>query len=113
MELEIVALCLVAVGRLHRGTVSPTAGLEPRGYHGDSVHSVRMYSRRRCGLCDEARAVIEAEGEGSPLEFEEVFIDGSEALEHEYGLRVPVVEVDGVERFEYHVDPGRLHDLLG
>ena len=57
--------------------------------------------------------MIEAVRERSRLEFEEVFIDGSDALEHEYGLRVPVVEVDGVERFEFHVDPGRLRDLLG
>jgi len=73
-----------------------------------------MYSRRTCGLCDKARAVILAERDRSPgsFEFEEVFIDGSDALELDYGVRVPVVEVDGEERFEYRVDPGALARLV-
>ena len=69
------------------------------------VKRVVMYSRRTCGLCDEARAVIEAERAYTPFEFQEVFIDGDDALERDYGLRVPVVEIEGRERFEYHVDP--------
>ena len=69
-----------------------------------------MYSRRRCGLCDEARAAIE-EVRG-PLGFEEVMIDGDDDLEAEYGLRVPVVLVDGEERFEVEVDPAELRRLL-
>jgi hypothetical protein len=43
-----------------------------------------------------------------PFRFDEVFIDGDDALEARYGLRVPVLEVDGVERFEYAVAPDRL-----
>lgn len=65
---------------------------------------VVMYSRRTCGLCDEAREVVAAERAGGPFEFEEVFIDGDDALELAYGLRVPVVAIDGVEEFEYRVD---------
>jgi len=73
-----------------------------------------MYSRRTCGLCDEARAVLLAErARGAPFEFEEVLIDGDEALERDYGVRVPVVEVDGREAFEFAVDPARLRGLLG
>jgi glutaredoxin len=72
-----------------------------------------MYSRRRCGLCDEARAVIEAARATAEFAFEETFIDGDDHLEREYGIRVPVVEVDGIERFEYHVDRNRLIGLLG
>ncbi len=47
------------------------------------------------------------------FEFEEVLIDGDERLEAEYGMRVPVVEVDGVEQFEAVVDGTRLGRLLG
>jgi Glutaredoxin-like domain (DUF836) len=65
---------------------------------------VLMYSRRRCGLCDEARSVIEAVGRTIPLDLDEVFIDGNDALERRYGLRVPVVEVGGEEAFEFTVD---------
>jgi hypothetical protein len=71
-----------------------------------------MYSRRTCGLCDEARTVIEAERAGTPFDFEEVFIDGDEVLEREYGLRVPVVAIEGRERFEYHVDPAMFAQTL-
>lgn len=70
-----------------------------------------MISRRDCGLCDEARSVIEAEVSDG-LGFEETFVDGDDELEREYGLRVPVVLIDGVEQFEYRVDPSRLRALL-
>jgi glutaredoxin len=72
---------------------------------------VRMYSRRTCGLCDEARAVIHKVRDRISFDFDEVFIDGNESLEHDYGLRVPVVEVDGVEAFEFTVDPADLERL--
>jgi glutaredoxin len=72
-----------------------------------------MYSRRTCGLCDKARTVIEAQRERTPFEFREVFIDGDDALELEYGLRVPVVEIDGTEQFEFEVQGERLAELIG
>ena len=66
-----------------------------------------MYSRRTCGLCDKARAVILAEQQRRAFEFEEIFVDGDDELEEEYGIRVPVVEIDGAEQFEFHVDGER------
>jgi hypothetical protein len=86
-----------------------------RGYHDGSMgHQpvVRMYSRRTCGLCDEARAVVLSVRRDIPFGFQEVAIDGDDALELAYGIRVPVVEVDGEERFEFTVDAGRLRSLL-
>ena len=73
-----------------------------------------MYSRRLCRLCDEARQVIEEVRAGLPAPFrvEEVLIDGDPSLERDYGLRVPVVEVDGIEQFEIAVEPMRLRELL-
>lgn len=76
------------------------------------VPKVVMYSRRACGLCDKARAVILAEREGTRFQFQEIFIDGDDELERGYGLRVPVVEVDGAEQFEIAVEPTRLRRLL-
>jgi glutaredoxin-like protein DUF836 len=73
---------------------------------------VRLYSRRTCGLCDEARRVVLAVRERAPFRFDEVFIDGDDALERAYGLRVPVVEVNGAEAFEFSVEPTRLRVLL-
>jgi hypothetical protein len=71
-----------------------------------------MYSRRTCGLCDEARAVVLAERERAPFRFDEAYIDGDDGLERVYGLRVPVVTVDGVEEFEYQVEPSRFRSLV-
>jgi glutaredoxin-like protein DUF836 len=75
---------------------------------GASEARVVMYSRRRCGLCDEARDVVARVWRAVPFRFDEVFIDGDDALEARYGLRVPVLEVDGLERFEYSVVPDQL-----
>jgi hypothetical protein len=75
--------------------------------------TVRLYSRRTCGLCDRARAVILAERErGTSFLFDEVFVDDDPRLEGAYGARVPVLEVDGVEEFEFTVEPGRFRRLV-
>ena len=65
---------------------------------------VVLYTRGGCHLCDEARAVVLAERERTAFEFVEVDVDSSDALVAEYGVRIPVVVVDGEEAFEYTVD---------
>jgi glutaredoxin len=67
-----------------------------------------MYSRPGCGLCDEARRVIFGVRERTAFRYEEVDISGDDALELEYGIRIPVVLIDGHERFEVRVDPAEL-----
>jgi hypothetical protein len=75
-------------------------------------HTVLLYSRRTCHLCDEARAALLAAHGRRPFAFQEVFVDDDEDLERQFGLRVPVVLVDGAEEFEFQVDPDRLRRLL-
>ena len=70
--------------------------------------TVLMYSRPGCGLCDEARRVILGVRERTPFRYEEVDISYDDALELEYGIRIPVVLVDGEERFEVRVDASEL-----
>jgi glutaredoxin len=74
---------------------------------------VTMYSRHRCGLCDHAREVILALLRERDFEFEEIFVDGDDVLERAYGLRVPVVLVNGAEEFETQVEPALLREALG
>jgi glutaredoxin len=74
---------------------------------------VLMFSRKTCGLCDKARAIVLAEHERTPFDFDEVWIDGDDDLEEAHGIRVPVVEIDGVEEFETFVDPARFRYLVG
>jgi hypothetical protein len=47
-----------------------------------------------------------------PFHFEEVDIDSDDVLVKEYGIRIPVVLVDGEEMFEYRVDAGALEEVL-
>jgi glutaredoxin len=78
-----------------------------------SLPHVLMFSKRTCGLCDKARAIILAERDRTPFAFEEVFIEGDDELEDAHGIRVPVVEIDGVEEFETFVDPLQFRNLVG
>ena len=71
-----------------------------------------MYSRRRCHLCDDARAALMSVRRTVPFHFEEVDIDCDDALVGEYGIRIPVVLVDGEELFEYRVDVEALEEAL-
>ncbi len=74
---------------------------------------VVLYARAGCHLCDTARDVILAQRERTPFAFEEIDIETSETLVREYGLRIPVVVVEDVERFEYEVDPAAFASLVG
>ncbi|MGZ5214142.1 MAG: glutaredoxin family protein [Actinomycetota bacterium] len=73
---------------------------------------VVLYSRAGCHLCDAARDVLMAERSRSPFDLVEVDVGGDDDLEREYGIRIPVVEVDGEERFEYEVDPAELVSIV-
>jgi glutaredoxin len=76
------------------------------------MHRVVLYSRAGCHLCDVARETILLLRERRGFEFAEVDIEADEDLELEYGIRIPVVEVDGDEAFEVDVDPRRLAQLV-
>ena len=69
---------------------------------------VRLMTRQGCCLCDEARQVLEAHG----LEVEAVDIDRDADLRERYTDCVPVVIIDGKERFRGRVDPLLLRRLL-
>ena len=73
---------------------------------------VVLYSRAGCHLCDAARDVLLAERSRSPFDLVEVDVAGDDDLEREYGIRIPVVEIDGEERFEYEVDATELASIV-
>ena len=73
---------------------------------------VILYARPGCHLCDVARDVVLEVRAGIDFEFEEVDVERDDALELEYGVRVPVVTVGGEERFEVTVDAAELAGLL-
>jgi glutaredoxin len=67
-----------------------------------------LYSRPGCHLCDDARDVLLEVG----APFEEIDIDGDDALLRAYLERIPVVVLDGVELFEYFVEAAALRGYL-
>jgi glutaredoxin len=72
------------------------------------VATVVLYSRTGCHLCDVARDVIQSVRARESFVFQEVDIETVDALLRDYGVRIPVVAVDGEELFEISVDPAAL-----
>ena len=69
---------------------------------------VTLYGKPGCHLCDNARSVIDEVRAEHEFELEEVDVSLDPGLYRRYGERIPVVAVDGVERFEFFVDPAEL-----
>lgn len=67
-----------------------------------------LYTRQECCLCDEAKATLEEHG----LTVQSVDIDNDPTLREKYDLLVPVVWIDGKERFRGQVNPILLRRLL-
>lgn len=76
--------------------------------------NVRIYTRKHCHLCEEAKAAVErvSDETGVPVRIEEVDVDEDDALRAEYGERVPYVFVDGWPSFKYVVDEEELKAQL-
>ena len=72
-----------------------------------------MYSRPGCHLCDEARAMLDRIRTAVPFELSERDIDGDDALLRRYLERIPVIEIDGDEAFEFVIDETELRRHLG
>jgi glutaredoxin len=69
---------------------------------------VVLYSRQGCHLCDDAAALLRRHG----LDFEVVDVDTDPVLRARYNECVPVVNIDGKERFRGRVDELLLRRLL-
>jgi glutaredoxin len=74
---------------------------------------VRVYVAEGCHLCDRAVEVVEAARDELGFELELVDIGGDDALEERFRAHIPVVEIDGVRAFTYHVPPAALRARLG
>jgi glutaredoxin len=74
---------------------------------------VILYTRLGCHLCEEAERVLRDEQAVTPFHLELVDIDRDPELVRRYGVRVPVVAVDGRDLFEYEVPTDLLRAHLG
>ena len=73
---------------------------------------VTLYGKPGCCLCDEARAAITEVRGRHAFELEEVDITLDPALAREYGERIPVVALDGVEELELVIEAAELENRL-
>jgi glutaredoxin len=73
---------------------------------------VTLYTRAGCHLCEEAERVLRAERASASFRLVLVDVDSDPDLAGRYGIRVPVVAVDGVDLFEYEVPPDLLRATL-
>jgi glutaredoxin len=83
-----------------------------RGPAPSEEHRVVLYTRPGCHLCDVARETVLSLQPRLGFAFDEVDIEADEELELEYGIRIPVVAIDGEERFEVEIDERELAGLL-
>lgn len=65
--------------------------------------AVTLYTRVGCHLCEAAEEVLRAERAATPFALDLVDVDRDDELVRRYGVRVPVVTIDGEEVFEYEV----------
>ena len=72
--------------------------------------SLILYQRDHCHLCDLA---LDELAQARAPEFESVFIDGDDALEARYGLRVPVLRDDARDiELDWPFDAEKLRGFL-
>jgi glutaredoxin len=96
---QIAARAEIAAGEL-------SAASQVRGRM--MISNAILYTRSGCHLCDDAAAALRRQG----VAFEIVNIDEDDALRARYDECVPVVVIDGKERFRGRVDEVLLRRLI-
>lgn len=71
---------------------------------------VVVYTRAGCGLCHRAERIVAREASRASVRL--VDVDADEELVVRYGVRVPVVTVDGEEVAELEVGVGTVRQAL-
>jgi glutaredoxin len=73
---------------------------------------VDIYSRPGCHLCDEAKEVIERVQRRVEFGLKIINIETNPDLEKQYGEQIPVVFVNGIKVFKYHVDEAEFENKV-
>jgi hypothetical protein len=95
--------------------LAPQSAVEPLNWKpkrsGLRFRQIVLYTGDRCGLCHEARAVLDRYRRWLPTPVE-IDIATDPRLIERYATSIPVVLCDGVERFRGRVDPRLLERLI-
>ncbi len=73
---------------------------------------IEFYTRDGCHLCDAAWYVVQRAVAGADATVEKIDIDDDPVLRARYGDDIPVVLIDGVERFRHRVVESELRRLV-
>jgi glutaredoxin len=76
------------------------------------VTKITLYGKPGCHLCDTARTVVERVRAEHEFELQEVDVSVDPVLHGRYGERIPVLELDGEELFEFFVQEASLRERL-
>lgn len=79
---------------------------------GDAMHTITLYAKAGCHLCDEARDYLEDLAAEQSFALDEIDIRSDDALFERYRYRIPVIAVDGVERLEGRIASDEVRGLL-
>ena len=71
-----------------------------------------IYSRKGCHLCERAESIVAQARNKIPFDLEIVDIDSDPMLKQSYNEKVPVVAIDGRERFGYAIELDALINVL-
>ncbi len=74
--------------------------------------TITLYGKPGCHLCETARTVVERVRAEHGFELEEVDVSVDPVLHARYGERIPVLELDGEELFEFFVQEASLRERL-
>lgn len=64
---------------------------------------VRLYTRPGCHLCEEMLREMLAADCADEYQLEEINIDDDPVLKQRYGLKIPVLTINGKEAFKYRL----------
>ena len=79
---------------------------------GTCRHKVTIYGKKECCLCDQAMDLLEKVNALVPFELDKIDISDNPELLAEFGLKIPVILVDGIQEFKYRINENRLRALL-
>ena len=65
---------------------------------------VTIYTRRGCHLCERAEAIVAEARQRIPFELQILDIDQSPTLHEKYNEQVPVISIDGRDRFGFAIE---------
>ena len=76
------------------------------------MKKVVIYTKADCSLCDKAKEIIERVRQDIEFDLSQVDITTDEAIFERFQNTIPVVTIDGIERFKYKVSEKNLRKFL-